>query len=137
MLWVTLTDASGNPIEVNLAEAVTITRVREQTSIRMAVQDGEGPLSLIVKETPAEIYAKAQGRGAAKTAAPEQQSDAPLLDLIDPAVKRFIRLAKKRGYVTYDEVKELLPSQEFTSVQIEDVLGQLSEMGINVVPQLR
>ena len=68
-----------------------------------------------------------------ETTAPEQQSDGPLLDLTDAAVKRMIKLAKKRGYVTYDELNEVLPSEEFTSEQIEDVLGQLSEMGINVV----
>jgi RNA polymerase primary sigma factor len=65
--------------------------------------------------------------------AQEQQSDGPLLDLTDAAVRRMIKLAKKRGYVTYDELNEVLPSEEFTSEQIEDVLGQLSELGINVV----
>ncbi len=65
--------------------------------------------------------------------APEQQTDSPLLDLTDAAVKRMIKLAKKRGYVTYDELNGVLPSEEFTSEQIEDVLGQLSEMGINVI----
>lgn len=60
-------------------------------------------------------------------------TDSPLLDLTDQAVKRMIKLAKKRGYVTYDELNEVLPSEEFTSEQIEDVLGQLSEQGINVV----
>jgi RNA polymerase primary sigma factor len=45
----------------------------------------------------------------------------------------MIKLAKKRGYVTYDELNEVLPSEEFSSEQIEDVLGQLSEQGINVV----
>jgi Sigma-70 factor, region 1.1 len=63
----------------------------------------------------------------------EPPSDGPLLDLLDPAVQRMIKLAKKRGYVTYDELNEVLPSEEFTSEQIEDVLGQLSEMGIDVV----
>jgi RNA polymerase primary sigma factor len=67
------------------------------------------------------------------TPPPEQQSDGPLLDLTDAAVRRMIKLAKKRGYVTYDELNEVLPSEEFSSEQIEDVLGQLSEMGINVV----
>ena len=40
--------------------------------------------------------------------------------------------AKKRGYVTYDELNEVLPSEEVTSEQIEDTLAMLSEMGINV-----
>ncbi|MGO4571282.1 RNA polymerase sigma factor RpoD [Microvirga sp. 2TAF3] len=76
---------------------------------------------------------KATERDEGETAAPEQQSDGPLLDLTDAAVRRMIKLAKKRGYVTYDELNEVLPSEEFSSEQIEDVLGQLSEMGINVV----
>ena len=76
---------------------------------------------------------KATERDEGETAAPEQQSDGPLLDLSDAAVKRMIKLAKKRGYVTYDELNEVLPSEEFSSEQIEDVLGQFSEMGINVV----
>jgi RNA polymerase primary sigma factor len=63
----------------------------------------------------------------------ETQTDSPLLDLTDAAVKRMIKLAKKRGYVTYDELNEVLPSEEFTSEQIEDVLAQLNEMGINVI----
>ncbi|MGY6570641.1 MAG: RNA polymerase sigma factor RpoD, partial [Salinarimonas sp.] len=65
--------------------------------------------------------------------APEQQTDGPLLDLTDAAVKKMIKSARKRGYVTYDELNDVLPSEEFSSEQIEDVLGQLSEMGINVV----
>jgi hypothetical protein len=63
----------------------------------------------------------------------EQQSEGPLLDLTDAAVKRMIRLAKTRGYVTYDELNEVLPPEEFTREQIEDVLGQLYEMGITAV----
>jgi RNA polymerase primary sigma factor len=63
----------------------------------------------------------------------EPQADGPLLDLTDGAVKRMIKVAKKRGYVTYDELNEVLPSEEFTSDQIEDVYAQLSELGINVI----
>ena len=63
---------------------------------------------------------------------PENQ-DGPLLDLSDAAVKRMIKIAKKRGYVTYDELNEVLPSEEVTSEQIEDTMAMLSEMGINVV----
>ncbi|MET0428911.1 MAG: RNA polymerase sigma factor region1.1 domain-containing protein, partial [Microvirga sp.] len=76
---------------------------------------------------------KTTDRDEGETTVTEQQSDGPLLDLSDAAVKRMIKLAKKRGYVTYDELNEVLPSEEFSSEQIEDVLGQLSEMGINVV----
>src|SRR5204862_4176006 len=57
----------------------------------------------------------------------------PLLDLSDAAVKKLIRSAKKRGYVTMDQINSVLPSEEVTSEQIEDVLAMFSEMGINVV----
>jgi hypothetical protein len=57
----------------------------------------------------------------------------PLLDLADPAVRRFIKLAKRRGYVTVDELDQVLPPEEFSVEQIEDVIHQLAEMGINVV----
>ncbi len=60
-------------------------------------------------------------------------NDAPLLDLSDSAVKRMLKNAKARGYVTYDELNDVLPSDEVTSEQIEDVMSTLSEMGINVV----
>lgn len=76
---------------------------------------------------------KTAEREKTEAAETEQKVDGPLLDLSDAAVKRMIKLAKKRGYVTYDELNEVLPSEEFSSEQIEDVLGQLSEMGINVV----
>ncbi|MGU3537129.1 RNA polymerase sigma factor RpoD [Methylobacterium sp. A54F] len=66
-------------------------------------------------------------------AAPEQQTDGPLLDLTDASVKRMVKLAKKRGYITYEEVNEVLPDGQSDPDQIEDVLAQLSEMGINVV----
>ena len=58
--------------------------------------------------------------------------DGPLLDLNDAGVKRMIKLAKTRGYVTYDELNEVLPSEEVSSDQIEDIYAMLSEMGINV-----
>jgi RNA polymerase primary sigma factor len=57
----------------------------------------------------------------------------PLLDLSDAAVKKLIRTAKKRGYVTHDEINAVLPSEEVNSEQIEDVLAMFSEMGVNVV----
>src|SRR3954452_7552084 len=60
-------------------------------------------------------------------------SDGPLLDLSDDAVKKMIKTAKKRGYVTMDELNAVLPSEEVTSEQIEDTMAMLSDMGINVV----
>ncbi len=70
---------------------------------------------------------------AAETQESESNSDGPLLDLTDAGVKRFIKQAKTRGYVTMDELNKVLPSEEVTSEQIEDTLAMLSEMGVNVV----
>jgi RNA polymerase primary sigma factor len=68
---------------------------------------------------------------------PEATTDAPLplLDLSDAAVKKMIKLAKKRGYVTYEQINAVLPSEEVTSEQIEDILSMLNDMGINTVEQ--
>ncbi|MBL0937002.1 MAG: RNA polymerase sigma factor RpoD, partial [Rhizobiaceae bacterium] len=63
----------------------------------------------------------------------EGGTDGPLLDLSDDAVKKMIKLAKKRGFVTMDELNAVLPSEEVTSEQIEDTMAMLSDMGINVV----
>ena len=60
-------------------------------------------------------------------------ADSPLLDLSDAAVKRMMKLAKKRGFVTYAELNAVLPSEEVSSDQIEDIYAMLREMGINVV----
>src|SRR6266481_3095112 len=64
---------------------------------------------------------------------PETPPDSQLLDLSDTAVKTLIRSAKKRGYVTHDQINSVLPSEEVNSEQIEDVLAMFSEMGVNVV----
>ncbi len=66
-------------------------------------------------------------------AAVVEATDSPLLDLSDAAVKRMMKLAKKRGFVTYAELNAVLPSEEVTSDQIEDVYAVLNEMGINVI----
>ena len=75
--------------------------------------------------------AKAEDQGSAATET--QERDSPLLDLSDQAVKRFLKTAKARGYVTYDELNSVLPSEEVSSEQIEDTMAMLSDMGINVV----
>ena len=58
----------------------------------------------------------------------ETLPDSPLLDLSDAAVKELIRTAKKRGYVTHDQVNTLLASDEVNSEQIESILAKFSEM---------
>ena len=71
---------------------------------------------------------KAEGEAVVAEAA-----DSPLLDLTDAAVKRLIKVAKKRGWVTQDELNAVLPSEVNSSDQIEDVNSMLNEMGISVV----
>src|SRR6185437_1754130 len=62
-----------------------------------------------------------------------EPADGPVLDMSDAAVKKLIKTAKARGFVTYDELNEVLPSEEVTSEQIEDTMSMLSDMGINVI----
>ncbi|HTD00202.1 MAG TPA: RNA polymerase sigma factor region1.1 domain-containing protein, partial [Bradyrhizobium sp.] len=67
--------------------------------------------------------------------APEKDSTdapSPLLDLSDAAVKKMIKQAKKRGFVTFDQLNEVLPSDQTSPEQIEDIMSMLSDMGINV-----
>ena len=73
-----------------------------------------------------------------KEEAPEKEEGAPdqplpLLDLSDAGVKKMIKAAKKRGYVTIDQINQVMPSGEVSSDQIEDIYAMLNEMGINVV----
>src|SRR3954463_1807483 len=74
----------------------------------------------------------------AKTTAaePEEKTeggDAPLIDLNEASLKKLVARAKKRGYITYDELNEALPQDQMASEQIEDVMSALNEMGVNVV----
>ena len=59
------------------------------------------------------------------------ESDAPLIDLNEANVKKMIARAKKRGYITIDELNAAIPADQ--SDRIEDIMSNLSEMGINVV----
>jgi len=60
-------------------------------------------------------------------------ADSPLLDMSDVGVRKMIARAKARGYVTYDELNKVLPSEKTSSEQIEDTMSMLNEMGINVI----
>src|SRR5215470_1010978 len=69
----------------------------------------------------------------APTASEAPEKDSPLLDLSDAAVKKFIKTAKARGFVTLDALNAVLPSEEVSPDQIEDTMSMLSDMGITVV----
>ena len=66
-------------------------------------------------------------------AEPTESGDAPLIDLNEGSIKKLVARAKKRGYITVDQLNEMLPQDQFTSEQIEDVMSALSDMGVNVV----
>jgi RNA polymerase primary sigma factor len=76
---------------------------------------------------------KPDNGGARAVEEAETLPDSPLLDLTDAAVKKLIRNAKKRGYVTHDQINSVLPSDEVNSEQIEGVLALFNEMGINLI----
>ena len=63
----------------------------------------------------------------------DTKDDAAIIDLNEANIKKLITKAKRRGYVTVDELNEALPQDELSSEQIEDVMSAISEMGVNIV----
>jgi RNA polymerase primary sigma factor len=59
--------------------------------------------------------------------------DAPLIDLNEGSIKKLVARAKKRGYITVDQLNEMLPQDQMTSEQIEDIMSALNDMDVNVV----
>src|SRR5271156_1463407 len=70
---------------------------------------------------------------ATDTVTADQDVETTLLDVQSAAVKRLIARGKERGFITFDELNAVLPSEQNSSEQIEDVMANLSEMGIQVV----
>ena len=64
---------------------------------------------------------------------PEEQDADLALNMSQTAVKKMIADARERGYITYDQLNQVLPPEQVSSEQIEDVMSMLSEMGINVI----
>ena len=62
----------------------------------------------------------------------DQEADLSL-DMSQSAVKKMIEEARERGYITYDQLNNVLPPDQVSSEQIEDVMSMLSEMGINII----
>ncbi|MBL0924998.1 MAG: RNA polymerase sigma factor RpoD [Sphingomonadaceae bacterium] len=59
--------------------------------------------------------------------------DAPLIDLNDATVKKLLAKAKRRGFLTYDELNAALPQDQMSSEQIEDVMSAINDMGVQIV----
>ena len=74
----------------------------------------------------------AKANMAADTAEAPDTADSPLIDLNDANIKKLVARAKKRGYITYDQLNGALP-QDVSSDQIEDITSALNEMGVNIV----
>jgi RNA polymerase primary sigma factor len=70
---------------------------------------------------------------ATDTATAEQDVETTLLDVQTAAVKRLVARGKERGYITFDELNAILPPDQNSSEQIEDVMANFSELGIQVV----
>nr|WP_221792593.1 RNA polymerase sigma factor RpoD [Aquisediminimonas sediminicola] len=62
-----------------------------------------------------------------------EAGDAPLIDLNEASIKKLISRAKKKGYLTYDQLNEALPQDQMSSEQIEDIMSALNDMGVNIV----
>jgi RNA polymerase primary sigma factor len=63
----------------------------------------------------------------------EDAVESPLSDGLAAAIKKMVARGQERGYVTYDELNAAMPTEEYTSEQIEDITSMLSEKGINLV----
>ncbi|NDW52535.1 RNA polymerase sigma factor RpoD [Aliiroseovarius sp. PrR006] len=63
----------------------------------------------------------------------DEQHAEPMTDMSQAAVKKMIAEARERGYITYDQLNQVLPPEQVSSEQIEDVMSMLSEMGINII----
>jgi len=111
--------------------------VQKSTAQKRTVQKVTAQDSTAQEKRSMATKTKAKEQTEAATAekeAPETpDTPLPLLDLSDAAVKKMIKQAKKRGYVTHDELNAVLPSEEVSSDQIEDIYAMLNEMGINVI----
>jgi RNA polymerase primary sigma factor len=126
---------------------------KKKPEIKLAARPIEKPATPAAKSTPSpaklaavEAVKKPDGKippqqakiplKAGEGAEPNVQredADSPLLDMSDVAVRKMVTKAKARGYVTYDELNKVLPSEKVSSEQIEDTMSMLSEMGINVI----
>jgi RNA polymerase primary sigma factor len=74
--------------------------------------------------------AKMNGSGGDESS---EVTDAPLIDLNDANIKKLVARARKRGYITYDQLNEALPQDQMSSDQLEDAMSALNEMGVNIV----
>jgi RNA polymerase primary sigma factor len=108
----------------------------EAKAVKAAAVAKKAPVAPVATPAAVKPGAKpAPAKPGVKPGEPETPGDAdsPLLDMSDVGVRKMIARAKTRGYVTYDELNKVMPSEKVSSEQIEDTMSMLSEMGINVI----
>ncbi|HEY0266246.1 MAG TPA: RNA polymerase sigma factor RpoD [Rhizomicrobium sp.] len=147
--------AKGKPAAAKAAvkaKPAKTEKVEKLTKAQLAAQDARKALELKKDEAKKAKAGSGANKADAKAAtaipvkpgskiAPKKpgenetpgDADSPLLDMSDVGVRKMIAKAKARGYVTYDELNKVLPSDKTSSEQIEDTMAMLNEMGINVI----
>jgi RNA polymerase primary sigma factor len=125
--------AKTKPVKVltkaQLAAQAKDEKLKAKAAVKPGKPDPKAPAPLVMPLKPgSKIAAKKPGENEAPG-----DADSPLLDMSDVGVRKMIAKAKTRGYVTYDELNKVLPSDKTSSEQIEDTMAMLNEMGINVI----
>jgi RNA polymerase primary sigma factor len=128
--------AVKSPAKVQLKAKAAKPEAKPAKTVRAAVKKAAAPAAPVQAAPVLKpgVKAAVAGKPGVK---PENESpgdaDSPLLDMSDVGVRKMIARAKTRGYVTYDELNKVMPSDKVSSEQIEDTMSMLSEMGINVI----
>jgi RNA polymerase primary sigma factor len=129
--------AAAKPVAIKPVAKPATAKPATKADAKAAARPTNGKAVVSKLEAIKAVAIKAAAKGAVAAPAADKDAaettDSPLLDLSDAAVRKMIKNAKKRGYVTYEQLNDVLPSEEVTSEQIEDVLAMLNDMGINVV----
>ncbi|HJW40514.1 MAG TPA: RNA polymerase sigma factor RpoD [Rhizomicrobium sp.] len=127
--------AKATPAAKPVAKLVPVAKLKLDPKAKAGAKP-TGKLAVAPQPT-AKANAKLPVKAGAKAGKPGEETpgdaDSPLLDMSDAQVRKMIAKAKTRGYVTYDELNKVLPSDKVSSEQIEDTMSLLNEMGINVI----
>jgi RNA polymerase primary sigma factor len=123
------TPAAKGKLDPKAAKAAAAVPAKGQKGV---VAPAPQPTAKANGKLPAKLAAKAGKPGKPGEETPGD-ADSPLLDMSDVGVRKMIQKAKARGYVTYDELNKVMPSDKVSSEQIEDTMSMLNEMGINVI----
>ena len=114
--------------KAQLAAIAKEEKAKAKAALKAAKLDPKAAAPVIPVKPGSKIPAKKPGENETPG-----DADSPLLDMSDVGVRKMIAKAKARGYVTYDELNKVLPSDKTSSEQIEDTMAMLNEMGINVI----